>query len=93
MINFSIRGSRYQIIGHKLYRDRDCIFPSRCSGVEYFIKKVIHSLPDMEFVINTRDWPQISHHFGPPLPVFSFSKVFILKILSILLLTNFITNI
>ena len=29
----------------------------------------------MEFVVNTRDWPQASRHFGEPLPVFSFSKV------------------
>lgn len=28
----------------------------------------------MEFILNSRDWPQ-SPKFGPPLPVFSFSKV------------------
>ncbi|KAL3852426.1 hypothetical protein ACJMK2_016066 [Sinanodonta woodiana] len=50
------------------------MFPARCSGVEHFILEVINSLPDMELVINTRDWPQ-SDKFGNPLPVFSFSKV------------------
>lgn len=69
------RGTRYQIIDHKLYRDKDCMFPSRCSGIEHFIKAVIEHLPDMELVINTRDWPQSSRHFGQPLPIFSFSKV------------------
>nr|CAG4637073.1 EOG090X07KN [Ceriodaphnia reticulata] len=68
------RGTKYQIIGHKLYRDKDCLFPSRCSGIEHFILKVISHLPDMEFIVNTRDWPQISRHFGEALPVFSFSK-------------------
>lgn len=29
----------------------------------------------MEFVVNTRDWPQVSRHFGEIFPVFSFSKV------------------
>lgn len=50
------------------------LYVNRCSGVEYFILDVIHSLPDMELVINTRDWPQ-SDKFSNPLPVFSFSKV------------------
>nr|CAG4643261.1 EOG090X07KN [Ilyocryptus agilis] len=68
------RGTRYQIIGHKLYRDKDCMFPSRCSGVQHFIKKVIGNLPDMDFVLNTRDWPQVSRYHGDPVPVFSFSK-------------------
>ena len=71
----TFRGTLYQIINGKLYRDKNCMFPSRCSGVEHFIKKIIHKLPDMEFVVNTRDWPQVSRHFGSPIPVFSFSKV------------------
>ncbi|KAL3852463.1 hypothetical protein ACJMK2_016097 [Sinanodonta woodiana] len=68
------RGTHYQIINHQLYREEYCMFPARCSGVEHFILEVINSLPDMELVINTRDWPQ-SDKFGSPLPVFSFSKV------------------
>lgn len=47
---------------------------SRCNGNEHFILEVIKKLPDMEFVINTRDWPQISSR-QQPIPVFSFSKV------------------
>ncbi|KAK3103887.1 hypothetical protein FSP39_022651, partial [Pinctada imbricata] len=68
------RGTHYQIINHKLYRENDCMFPARCSGVEHFILDVIKKLPDMELVVNSRDWPQ-SSKFQPPLPVFSFSKV------------------
>jgi EGF-domain serine glucosyl/xylosyltransferase len=34
------RGTKYQIIDHKLYRQKDCMFPGRCAGIEYFIKKV-----------------------------------------------------
>ncbi|XP_069694570.1 O-glucosyltransferase rumi homolog isoform X2 [Periplaneta americana] len=68
------KGTRYQIINHHLYRDADCMFPARCAGVEHFIIALLPKLPDMEFILNTRDWPQISKHFGPPKPVFSFSK-------------------
>nr|CAG4650212.1 EOG090X07KN [Sida crystallina] len=68
------RGTKYQIIDHKLYRDRDCLFPSRCSGIEHFILKVIKDIPDVEVIINTRDWPQSSKHFGQPLPILSFSR-------------------
>ncbi|XP_052779208.1 protein O-glucosyltransferase 1-like [Mya arenaria] len=68
------RGTHYQIINHKLYREKDCMFPARCSGVEHFILEIIKKLPDMEFILNTRDWPQ-SSRYQDPLPVFSFSKV------------------
>ncbi|XP_076344324.1 O-glucosyltransferase rumi homolog isoform X2 [Tachypleus tridentatus] len=71
--NAKERGTRYQIINHKLYRDPECMFPFRCSGVEYFILKLINKLPDMEFILNTRDWPQANKHW-PPLPILSFSK-------------------
>jgi protein glucosyltransferase len=70
------RGTKYQIIEHKLYREPLCLFPSRCSGIEHFILKVIKDLPDMELIINNRDWPQVSRHFGEVLPIFSFSKVY-----------------
>lgn len=69
------RGSLYQIIDGKLYREKSCKFPARCAGVEHFFKRIVRSLPNMEFVINTSDWPQISSHFPEPMPVFSFSKV------------------
>ena len=56
-----------------------CLY-DRCSGVEHFILEIIDELPDMEFVLNSRDWPQSSTH-GPPLPIFSFSKVVSMKLL------------
>ncbi|XP_070577537.1 protein O-glucosyltransferase 1-like [Ptychodera flava] len=67
-------GTHYQIIKHKLYRSKECMFPARCSGVEYFILKIINKLPDMELIINVRDYPQ-SPKYTDPKPVFSFSKV------------------
>ncbi|KAL7012626.1 hypothetical protein ACKWTF_014965 [Chironomus riparius] len=69
-------GTVYQIIKNKIYRQKDCNFPSRCSGVEYFIKNILNKvkLPDMELVINVRDYPQILPHYGRQGPVLSFSK-------------------
>lgn len=69
-------GTKYQIVNHRLYRQKDCMFPARCSGVEYFIKPNLPNLPDMELIINCRDWPQINRHWGhkEKLPVLSFSK-------------------
>lgn len=70
-------GTRYQIIDHKLFRQRDCMFPARCAGVQHFIRPNLAKLPNMELIINCRDWPQISRHWiqkGDPLPVLSFSK-------------------
>lgn len=51
------------------------MFPARCAGIEYFLLKVINNLPDIDLVINTRDYPQASEYFGSAMPVFSFSKV------------------
>ncbi|XP_022108187.1 protein O-glucosyltransferase 1-like isoform X2 [Acanthaster planci] len=68
-------GNHYQIINHRLYRSKKCMFAARCSGVEHFILKIIKKLPDMEFILNERDWPQ-SPKFADPLPVLSFSKVY-----------------
>lgn len=67
------RGTLYKIVSNKIYRQKDCNFPSRCSGVEYFMKKVLKKvkLPDMELVINVRDYPQI---VGIVAPLLSFSK-------------------
>ncbi|CAM4490367.1 unnamed protein product [Leuciscus chuanchicus] len=67
-------GTHYQIIGNKLYREQSCMFPARCSGVEHFILKVIDRLPDLEVVINVRDYPQVPGWVQPVLPVLSFSK-------------------
>ncbi|XP_054159683.1 O-glucosyltransferase rumi homolog [Oppia nitens] len=67
------RGVHYQVINHTLYRDMDCMFPSRCQGIEYFIKKAINQLPNMDLIINVRDYPQV-HNNWDDLPVLSFSK-------------------
>ncbi|XP_016407514.1 protein O-glucosyltransferase 1-like [Sinocyclocheilus rhinocerous] len=67
-------GTHYQIIGNKLYREQSCMFPARCSGVEHFILKVVNRLPDLEVVINVRDYPQVPGWVQPVLPVLSFSK-------------------
>ncbi|XP_034951396.1 O-glucosyltransferase rumi homolog [Chelonus insularis] len=68
------KGTVYQIIDGKLYRQKDCMFPSRCAGIEHFILKLVGNMSNIEMVINTRDYPQSSKHFGPMLPIFSFSK-------------------
>lgn len=51
------------------------MFPARCEGIEHFLSKIQLNTPDVEFILNTRDWPQIIKHYGDPKPVFSFSKV------------------
>jgi protein glucosyltransferase len=70
------RPTIYQIRNHKLYRNENCFFPARCQGVEHFFLEIIHELPDMDFVVNVRDWPQSPSKWGnkPKMPVFSFSK-------------------
>lgn len=50
------------------------MFPSRCAGVEHFLLEAAPDLPDMELILNTRDWPQIHRNYGFFGPVFSFSK-------------------
>uniref|UniRef100_A0A3B4ANY1 Glycosyl transferase CAP10 domain-containing protein n=1 Tax=Periophthalmus magnuspinnatus TaxID=409849 RepID=A0A3B4ANY1_9GOBI len=67
-------GTHYQIINHKLYREHNCMFPARCSGVEHFILEVIDKLPDLEMVVNVRDYPQVPDWVHQIMPVFSFSK-------------------
>jgi len=66
------RATRYQVLGGKLYRSKDCMFPFRCQGLEHFLHQLAPGLPDTEFVINTRDWPQVEG--GESVPMFSFSK-------------------
>lgn len=43
--------------------------------MEHFILEVIDRLPDLEMVVNVRDYPQVPTWVQPTLPVFSFSKV------------------
>ncbi|KAK3750103.1 hypothetical protein QZH41_010842, partial [Actinostola sp. cb2023] len=84
------KGTHYQIINHRLYREEECMFLFRCKGVEHFLLEIIDKLPDMEMIINVRDWPQVRlcqgllerkislqyivPVWGDPLPVLSFSK-------------------
>lgn len=68
-------GTRYKILNHQLFRDRECMFPARCSGIEHFLLKLLPELPDMDMVVNTRDWPQVLTGLGNRIgPIFSFSK-------------------
>ncbi|XP_037947704.1 O-glucosyltransferase rumi-like [Teleopsis dalmanni] len=67
-------GTHYKIYNKTLYREEDCMFPTRCKGVEHFLLKLVNELPDMDIIINTRDWPQVKKVFKTKGPVFSFSK-------------------
>jgi protein glucosyltransferase len=69
-----MRAVKYQIINHRLYRSTDCMFEARCEGIEYFLHKLIDELPNMEFALNTRDFPLVNRFQGLK-AVFSFSKV------------------
>ncbi|KAK9497368.1 hypothetical protein O3M35_004700 [Rhynocoris fuscipes] len=70
----SNRGVRYQLINEKWYRSKDCMFPSRCEGVEYFLINLKNELPNLDLCINFHDWPQIEKHHKKLIPIFSFSK-------------------
>ena len=55
------------------------MFPFRCIGIEHFLLEVLKDprsrIPDTDFVVNTRDWPQLHRALTrDPVPVFSFSK-------------------
>ena len=51
------------------------MFTFRCQGVEHFILKLLPELPDMEFLLNTRDHPMnLKWRSSDPPPIFSFSK-------------------
>ncbi|NP_001008114.1 protein O-glucosyltransferase 1 precursor [Xenopus tropicalis] len=67
-------GTHYQIINHRLYREEECMFPARCSGVEHFLLELLPDLPDMDLVVNVRDYPQVPRWMDPVIPIFSFSK-------------------
>lgn len=71
-----LRGTLYQLIDGRLYRDVECMFPARCAGIEHFMFKVAKHLDrNIEFVVNTRDYPQSGKYFGKAQPILSFSKV------------------
>lgn len=66
-------GTRYKIYKKQLFRDESCMFPARCQGIEHFLLQLLAELPDMDIVINTRDYPQHST-WSKNGPVLSFSK-------------------
>uniref|UniRef100_A0A0A9WEI7 O-glucosyltransferase rumi n=1 Tax=Lygus hesperus TaxID=30085 RepID=A0A0A9WEI7_LYGHE len=68
------RGVKYVVLNKRIYRQKDCLFPSRCEGVDYFLNSIRKAIPDTHFVVNFHDWPQINKHFQGKVPVFSFSK-------------------
>ncbi|XP_045505372.1 O-glucosyltransferase rumi homolog [Colias croceus] len=73
--NAFLKGTKYQIIEGKLYRQKECHFPARCTGIEHYLKALAPKLPNIELSVNTRDWPQVNHLWGHKMiPVFSFSK-------------------
>lgn len=72
--NVRSKGVTYLIYNHKLYRDKDCLFPARCSGNEHFLLPLVKKLDNMELIVNVRDWPQTSRNFNIFGPVLSFSK-------------------
>ncbi|XP_067936207.1 protein O-glucosyltransferase 1-like isoform X1 [Watersipora subatra] len=68
------RATTYQIIDHKVYREKKCVFEARCIGVEYFLTRLAKDLPDMEIKINVFDYPCTPRWRSPKPPVFSFSR-------------------
>lgn len=72
----SKRAVHYQIVNHRLFRDRACMFPSRCEGIEHFLLGLLPNLPNMDLFINVRDYPQVGKYYSreQQFPIFSFSK-------------------
>src|SRR5690606_7999969 len=72
----SKRGVHYQVVDGRLYRDRQCMFPSRCDGIEHFLLQLAGRLPNLDLVVNVRDYPQVGRYFpaDQQWPIFSFSK-------------------
>jgi protein glucosyltransferase len=66
-------GTRYQIIKNRLYREQKCFYPGRCHGIDHFLNLSKQNLPDMEFIVNVRDYPQ-APSYRNAVPIFSFSK-------------------
>ncbi|KAF6016807.1 POGLUT1 [Bugula neritina] len=68
------RATTYQIINHKVYRQKKCVFEARCQGVEYFLTRIAKDLPDMEMKINVFDYPCTPEYHSIKSPVLSFSR-------------------
>eukprot|EP01134_Creolimax_fragrantissima_P003558 CFRG3558T1 len=81
-------GVLYQIVDGKLYRsggvpdENRCVFPMRCDGIEHMLNKVLEQrkgpgqeqLPNIEFVLNERDYPMSLIGRSNRHPIFSFSR-------------------
>ncbi|XP_017082742.2 O-glucosyltransferase rumi [Drosophila eugracilis] len=66
-------GTYYQVIRGRIYRQANCSHPKRCADVEDLLLKIASDLPNLEFVLNVRDWPQVHFLSGLSGPVFSYS--------------------
>uniref|UniRef100_A0A0K2TSB3 Glycosyl transferase CAP10 domain-containing protein n=1 Tax=Lepeophtheirus salmonis TaxID=72036 RepID=A0A0K2TSB3_LEPSM len=69
----------YIISDGELYRSPECLFPSRCKGIEHFLHRIKKSTTaNVEFVVGVHDWPHVNKYTlkskDPIPPVFSFSK-------------------
>ena len=50
------------MLQHALYRSSDddhCCILCRCKGIEHFLLQIMDQLPDVEMIINVRDYPQV----------------------------------
>ncbi|KAH8381840.1 hypothetical protein KR009_000627, partial [Drosophila setifemur] len=66
-------GTLYKVIQGRIYRQDNCSYPVRCASVEDMLLAISGDLPDLEFVLNVRDWPQVHFLSGSSGPVFSDS--------------------
>ncbi|XP_017102097.3 O-glucosyltransferase rumi [Drosophila bipectinata] len=74
MISQSKRqGTLYKVIRGRIFRQEHCSHPLRCSSVEDVLLEIAEDLPDLEFVLNVCDWPQVPVLSGLSGPVFSHS--------------------
>ncbi|XP_037712699.1 O-glucosyltransferase rumi isoform X1 [Drosophila subpulchrella] len=66
-------GTFYQVIRGRIYRQENCSNPKRCADVDDLLLDIAGDLPDLELVLNVRDWPQVHFLSGLSGPVFSYS--------------------
>ncbi|XP_020799613.1 O-glucosyltransferase rumi [Drosophila serrata] len=66
-------GTLYKVIRGRIYRQENCSHPRRCDNVDELLLDMAVDLPDLEFVLNVRDWPQVHFLSGLSGPVLSYS--------------------
>ncbi|EDW23732.1 GL23775 [Drosophila persimilis] len=66
-------GVVYQVIDGRIYRQPEVPHPKRCADVEDMLLGIAGELPNVEFILNVRDWPQVPFLSGFTGPVFSHS--------------------